>query len=143
VSDINNERIKDYILELYQKKGYDFAIIYEMSLERKSNIKPEMLRIIGLGNLVDEKNQDRVYPIGRSRERDVIWFIKLRDSFYRSGDGTWCLTFVSPCCGRVLYPTVESLKNSIDSEDDHFKVDAFIELLNIMDRLKKIKLTIL
>jgi DNA-directed RNA polymerase subunit F len=142
VSHIDDEKIQNFILEIFNNKIDEIDSLYELYTHKRGNrIYPRWLELVELGNFVKEENPDKVYIPGRNREGDIergiSWTIIRGKPFSLSEKGVVYLFFVSSF-GNLVKIAIESLKESLDSIDDHFKVDAFIKILNIMEQRKKI-----
>ena len=103
-----------------------------------NNVDPSYLELVGLEGFVKSENPTKI-PTQWTSDKDYVftgnpsatWTIKKTAEIkFSKTSGKWKCYFVS-CFGNLGYQSIEVLRTALAPED-HFRVYAFIELLNFI-----------
>ena len=136
------KKAKHFFSIILDEKREEISKLCE-NYSKSNNVHPSCLELVGLEGFVKSENPHTI-PTQWTSDKDYVftgnpratWTI-LKDSPYEKRkisfcktSGKWMCPFVS-CFGNGKSASIESLRTALAPED-HFRVYAFIELLNFI-----------
>jgi hypothetical protein len=134
----NDEKAECLFLKFLEKKSsYQMHQLEKLFNYSDNSVWPNWLRFVGLNRFIKKKNPEKISRPTRYTNINMEWTIYTNQTIFPGPIGKWICYAIS-CSDKLEIVEIESLTKTLAPED-HFRVYAFIKILNYFKNLHKIR----